>query len=412
MHFRFPYFIILAFACVFLCNCVWETADDIENYLPLDDSSYPYANIPRFVIETEHFAQILDKETKINANLQIYGPKEPISGLMELTIKGRGNSSFEMTKFGYKLKFIDKQSLFGMPKSREWDLVPNFRDKSHLRNHITYQLASILEDEYVPRNHFVELYINREYKGLFLLVEHIKVAKNRVNIPENDSSFLFEKTSPTSTDGTMLTSSMGYIFKFCSPKEPSQESASLLENHINDFERFLETEDIYKLDSIRSWIDVEDFVRYYWIQEFSKNLDGGFHRSIFFTWKKGDVIKMGPVWDFDLGYGLNSYHKIPVEGWHVRIFGWHRYLFKNEDYRELIRNYWIENHRFFEDVLDSIESAKTRIAEAANNDFKRWRILQNDTDWPFIESYDSYEEAVDTLKSWIERRIQWIDENL
>ncbi|MCF0224452.1 MAG: CotH kinase family protein, partial [Fibrobacter sp.] len=179
---------------------------------------------------------------------------------MELTIKGRGNSSFEMTKFGYKLKFIDKQSLFGMPKSREWDLVPNFRDKSHLRNHITYQLASILEDEYVPRNHFVELYINREYKGLFLLVEHIKVAKNRVNIPENDSSFLFEKTSPTSTDGTMLTSSMGYIFKFCSPKEPSQESASLLENHINDFERFLETEDIYKLDSIRSWIDVEDFV--------------------------------------------------------------------------------------------------------------------------------------------------------
>ncbi|MCF0216625.1 MAG: CotH kinase family protein, partial [Fibrobacteraceae bacterium] len=401
-------FSILTFT---LASCdIWSQGSQGEwdsEYLPLNDAEYPYAELPRLVIETKNFSHIKDKETKISAHLQVYGKAEPISSIKELTIKGRGNSSFEMTKYGYKLKFFNKVPLLGMPKDKEWDLVPNFRDKSMVRNYVTYQLAGILGDEYNPKCQFVELYLNRQYLGIFLVVEHVKVAEHRVNIPKNDSSFLFEKTSFTSTDGQMFTSSMGYIFKFCSPKEPSQESVSLLENHINDFEHFLQTKNIYKLDSIRSWIDVEDFVRYYWIQEFSKNLDG-YRRSIFITWVKNasgpTPLKMGPIWDFDLTYGASSSNKVSAEGWFIRNYGWDRFLFKNKDYKALVKDYWRKNRSTFVSILDSIDSKSEELQNAAHNEFKKWPTLQKDDAWPFIESYDSYEEAVDTLKSWIERR--------
>lgn len=284
-----------------------------------------------------------------------------------------------------------------------------------LRNYVTYQLAGLLNDEYYPKCQFVELFLNRQYAGVFLLVEHIKVSSNRVNIPKNDSSYLFEKTSATSTDGTMFTSSLGYIFKFCHPKEPSQNSAETLKSHINSFESFLKSSKIHNLESIQKWIDIEDFIRYYWIQEFTKNIDGH-RRSIFITWQKNGntstPIKMGPVWDFDLGYGNSADAKSIPEQWLIRKYGWDRFLFKNKDYKKLAADYWKENRSVFASTLDSIDSISKKLITASVNEFKKWPVLENDSDWPFLVKYKSYQEAVNSLKSWIERRIEWIDGNL
>ena len=411
------YFVL--FLIFFFSSCsIWSensSTDSESAYLPLDDSEYPYAGLPRLVIESDDFRQINNKETKVPAHLQFYGENGPSGQISDLTIKGRGNSSFVMTKYGYKIKLVEKDSMLGMPKDKEWDLVSNSRDKSMLRNYITYQLAGILGDEYFPKCKFVELYLNRQYLGIYLLVEHVKVSENRVDIPKNDSSFLFEKTSATSTDGVMFTSSLGYIFKFRQPKEPSEESRALLENHIDDFEHFLRSQSIYKLDSIGKWIDVNDFIRYYWIQEFTKNIDGH-RRSIFLTWEKSEAsrapIKMGPVWDFDLGYGNSADEKSGPEQWLIRKYGWDRFLFKNKDYEARAREYWKKNRSVFVATLDSIDAMSEKLAKASANEFKKWPVLDNNSDWPFLEKFGSYQDAVDALKSWIKARIQWLDENI
>ena len=383
--------------------------------MPLDDSEYPYAGLPRLVIETENFKQINNKETKVPAHLQFYGESKPSSQILDLSIRGRGNSSFAMTKYGYKIKLEEKYSMLGMPQDKEWDLVSNFRDKSMLQNYITYQLAGILGDEYYPKCQFVELYLNRQYLGIYLLVEHVKVSEERVGIAKSDSSFLFEKTSATSTDGVMFTSSLGYIFKFCQPKDPNEHSRELLENHINDFEDFLKSQSVYDLDSIGKWIDIDDFVRYYWIQEFTKNIDGH-RRSIFITWEKNGnkdaPLKMGPVWDFDLGYGNSADEKSGPEQWLIRKYGWDRFLFKNRNYQDRVRDYWKKNRAAFVATLDSIDSMSKKLTQASSNEFKKWPVLGNDSDWPFLEKFDNYQEVIDALKKWIEQRIQWIDENI
>ena len=416
-------------ATIFFNACTWNEPDFSSESIPLDDSEYPYVGLPRLVIETENFAEILDREIEHPARLQIYAQSSPESDVKNLTIRGRGNSSFIMTKFGYKLEFEEKEELFGMPQNRDWDLVPNFRDKSFLRNYITYQLASDLHAPFSPKSHFIELFLNRQYLGVFQFTEHIKVAKNRVNIEESDSSFLVEKTTGTTTgaselddtneisfdkDDVLFTTSQGYIFKIKSPKKASEKSIELVQEHFNEFEKFIQSKGFknISLDSLNKWIDVDDFIRYYWIQEFSKNLDGAFRRSFYMTWKKGDVIKMGPVWDFDIGYGLSSTNKISPEKWYIKNYGWYKYLMKNKAYANRVKNYWSENRDSFENVLTTIDSEASKLSPELKNEHKRWPVLGEDSYWPFIESYENYEEAIDSLKTWVRKRLIWIDENL
>jgi spore coat protein CotH len=394
--------------CLLLWSCVWNGTESNPDFLPLDDSEYPYAELPRIVVETDDFSQIRDRETKIPAKFQIYGKSGPESNVLDLTVKGRGHSSFTMAKYSIKLKFNEAQSLFGMPADKEWDLVSNQRDKSMLRNYITYQLARILQDEYSPQCRFVEFYLNRNYMGVYLLVEHVKVAPHRVNLVKSDSSFLFEKTREADDDDIVFESSLNCVFNIKYPKAPNQETINLLKTHVNKFENKLSNDSI----TLSDWIDIDDFVRYYWIQEFSKNIDGAFGRSIFITWQFNEPFKMGPVWDFDVTYGIGNTRMMSPNDWYVRYQGWYQYLIKNKIFKERVNQYWKDNKELFVDLADSIASASNLLKRASKNEFKRWPVLENDEIWPFVDSYSSYEATIDSLKFWTTRRIQWIDEHL
>lgn len=406
--FRFVVFLIASLLC---CSCVWNGTDSAPDYLPLDDSEFPYAELPRLVIETEGFTQIQDKETSIPAKLQIYGKNAPESEIMDLTLRGRGNSSFVMTKYGIKLSFEEKQELFGMPKDKEWDLISNHRDKSFLRNYITYQLAKSLGDEYAVRTQFVEVFLNRKYLGVYQLAEHPKVAKKRIRLPESDYSYFFEKTSETATDGNLITSNLGYIYDIRYPKHPSEELTKTLIEHINAFETFLQSKYVYNTDSISKWIDLNDLIRYYWIQEFSLNTDGAFRRSQYITWLKDTPMQMGPVWDFDIAYGISSNGIIAPDHWYVKKYGWYRFLFKNKQFQTMVKDYWMTNRDQFKDLPEMLEQKKEDLSKAMKNEFKRWPVLGNDSEWPFIEAYDNYDDAVNALENWIRERIDWIDGN-
>ena len=54
-----------------------SSSSKVIDYLPLNDTEYPYAGIPRIVIETENNREIKDCETEIPAKLQIWGEKAP-----------------------------------------------------------------------------------------------------------------------------------------------------------------------------------------------------------------------------------------------------------------------------------------------------------------------------------------------
>ena len=407
------------FIAIVVSGCVWEDyssideSSDSKSFLPLDDTEYPYTGVPRIVIETEHLAQVQSRNTYLPAKLQVYGKTAPESEILYLSIRARGNTSFTaMPKHSYKLKFTEKQSLFGMPKDKEWALIANYADKTHLKNFITYKLANWLGDEYSPRTQFVELYLNRSYLGLYLLTETPKVSKNRINIPQTDDSFLIE-IGPTQKNGKQYFEQDDRLFEVCFPKDLGDSSLALIKKHINNWSQYLSNGNFHEDDSISTWLDIYDFIRYYWIQEFTKNLDAAFHRSIFFTWKYNDIIRMGPVWDFDQGYGNWNYKDWQgPDGWPIRSEGWAAKILNDKQVKETANKYWIENRDFFATIPDSISKYAESTEAYTKNDFEHWPILGSTENEFHKEAYHSYKEAIDSLNSWIVQRLQWMNDHL
>jgi len=210
------------------------------------DKEYPYAGIPRIVIETEKRQAIKDRETEIPAKLQVWGEDNAESEILDLTIRGRGNSSWDvMPKKSYKIEFENKQSMLGMPKDKDWALIANYADKTLMRNYLAYRLSAALDVFYAPRCEFAELYVNGNYLGVYLVTETIKKDKDRVNIPKDDESFIVEFDQKYKADEQVVFSDIiskngkGKPFRIHDPKNASESVLDAVKTHIEDFETFL-----------------------------------------------------------------------------------------------------------------------------------------------------------------------------
>ncbi|MBR3125739.1 MAG: CotH kinase family protein, partial [Mogibacterium sp.] len=120
-----------------------------------------------------------------------------------MDIRGRGNTSWNADKKPYKIKLDEKTKILGMGKNKHWALIANAFDPSLMRNRITYWLGKELGLEFTPSGYPVDVFMEDEYYGSYLLYETIRVDKNRVEIDELDESI---------TGGEALTG--GYFVQF------------------------------------------------------------------------------------------------------------------------------------------------------------------------------------------------------
>lgn len=392
--------------------------NDIKSDLSFDDTEYPYAGIPRIVIETENLRPIEDRKTEIPAKLQIWGEKAPESNVMDLTIRGRGNTSWDLPQKSYKIEFIEKQALLGMPKDRDWALITNYADKTLMKNYLMYHLSAKLGAFYAPRCEFAELYLNNEYLGVYLLSETIKVGTNRVNIPDNTNSYIAEVAHNYTQDDQMIyshaiqTDSLGKPIHIHHPKNASKETLSAIKDDIEEFETYLKSIKENKDNNIAQWLDISECVKHYWVQEFSKNSDAAGYSSLFMVRIMGSPVKMGPVWDFDLAFGShsNESYNDPNE-WLIKKGYRHSYIFKDSIANQARIDFWNENRDILAGTTDVADSIRALLQDASKNHFKRWDIL-NSTQYVYHRhAYDAYEDAVKDMTDWIHKRIQWIDEH-
>ena len=395
---------------------------DSSDFSFTQDSEYPYAGIPRFVIKTENNTEIKDRNTEIPAKLQIWGEVSAESDIMELTIRGRGNTSWtDMPKKSYKIEFKHKQCLLGMPKDKDWALISNYADKSLLRNYLMYNLSRNFNAFYAPRCEFVELYLNGNYLGVYLLTETIKLGKNRINYPQKDDSYIVEFDSKYRPDEQYFFSNVleekGKAFRIHDPKNASEEAIDIIKQHVEDFERKLSEISEDGDNNLEQWIDIQESIRHFWIQEVSKNIFSTLGTSVYFTWRPGETIKMGPVWDFDIAFGIHSNStRVNPEGWHINIGYWYGRLFKDPQYASMSYEFWKENKTLILNSLNSIDSLTAALEKAAENNFRKWDILSDDQYMPYTyingKSYSSYGEATSDLKTWYKQRIDWIDSQI
>ena len=245
--------------------------------------------------------------------------------------------------------------------------------------------------------------------GVYLLTENIKINHHRLNIPKDENHYLVELDKYYDNKDSVVKTTSGRPLKIHYPKNCGEACRTPLKKYVDEWEKFIQTD--FDYDTLtQNWIDIHDYTAYYWVEEFSKNVDSNLRTSVFFIWEKDKKIKMGPVWDFDLSYG--EYRMYSPKDWYSYWGPWNTHLFKNAMFKQYIKSFWQQNRQHFLNSLDSLDAYREFIRDAAQNNFKPWPVQGTTFLWEFNRSYDNHNEAVDSLKSWMQQRIQWIDENL
>ena len=309
---------------------------------------------------------------------------------LTLQIKGRGNYTWkDFAKKPYRLKFDEKVKPLGMKKSRHFVLMANADDNlAFLRNTVGLQLSRMIGLAYTPWQEPVEVVLNCDYIGLYMLTEKIRVAKNRVNIVEQadlatdpDSitgGWLFEIDNYSEEGQVTITEGNGEKLRFTmhTPEELSSQQHNYITSLLTATDHA-----IYATDkSSTAWeqlIDIDSLACYYIVQEVMDDAES-FHGSCFIHKQQGQDTKLifGPVWDFGnafrRGFDKFIYQNSPFgQNWIGEIARYPRF---QERVKELWRPFLGDKYPALDAFIDQFIS---RIATAAICDANRWPSYGN-----------------------------------
>lgn len=386
--------------------------------------------LPVLHITTEGKQDIVIKGLYLNADFQLEDIDGDILNNGTLEIRGRGNSTWDMEKKPYRLKLTDSSELLGMPANRHWVLLANYADKSLLRNNLAFYLSEKVGMQYTVRSRHVELMLNNEYMGVYQLAEHVRVSKNRVDIPE----LKITDTDPDKiTGGYFIEIDSRYGEDYCFPADASPEMVfclvspetlnepgwephkAYITDYLKDTENALYSQNFDDDDlGYRAYMDVESTINYYLVNELFKNVDGNLRLSTFMFKPRDGKLTFGPLWDFDIAIGNVNYGGADTtDGWHIRNAPWFTQLFSDNQFNQEVQQRWqmLKNDNLLPDLIAYIDQRAAHLEEAQQRNFVRWDILGTWV-WPNRVVTGSYEEEITELKKWLTERYNWMDENL
>ena len=344
-------------------------------------------------------------------------------------IKTRGNASLGWDKKSYTLKFDMKQKLVGLGegKNRNWVLISNHCDQSLIRNYIAFWLQNQLDGiPWSPECRMVDLYLNNEYVGDYMLVEKITTGETKIDIlkgdetGEIDADFLVELDNYAykgGEKGTVWFTARGYPYEIRGEDGLTPERCNYIDDWMTaawDTVSGGSDEDVKKL------LDLDAAVDSYILAELTKNIDCGW--SSFFLYRKDGKLFLGPSWDFDLAMGNDmrldngSYKKLYAgknNGFGQQNW-WYIALMQRPWFVEMVKERWNElmEARLIEKMIEEIDRCWKMNQDSFNHNFERWPIfgqrLNQEPDQ--VRALSSAEEHVEYLKQWLIDRAAWLDE--
>ena len=355
-------------------------------------------------VETTGDILIIDKD-----NNKIYSKLE--------SFKGRGNRTWERYKKPYQIKFKDKLNLFNMGNAKAYNLITNTFDGTLARNYIFFDLSKKLGLEYSVDAEPVDLYVNNNYMGSYLLTEKVQAKKNRVEIKDND--YLFEiENHPSGND--YIYTSRGTCLTLKNP-ELDEVSASERNKIKNEFRNYINKIEnlMYGNNSdeeLMKSIDYESFAKYYWVQEMSLNYDAMRGSNYFYT--KDGKLYAGPGWDFD--HTLNrSYEYASTSSYYVlgnnsltyRIRNnWYKWLAKRQGFSDEIDKVYLNYRSTFNDLVNVSNNYSNYIRTSADMNWTKFNYLNDAraiTYMPINYSNTSYDKGVEYLNRELQGRINF-----
>ncbi len=430
---------------IFIFSCKNE-----ENEMIAVDVNYTESNLPIISINT--YGEDIPDEPRIDAYMGIINNNSGTNNINDpfndyngkITIEKRGNSSQEQEKPPYRFETVDNNGennnvkLLGLPEENDWILYAPWSDKSLLRNVLIYSLSNEM-GRYAPRSKFVELYLNNEYRGVYVLMEKIKRDKNRVAISSLDPNsnfgdnltggyilkFDWAETGDNNGGFFSLIDGMRYNYHYPKPDEISSEQENYIQSYINSYENIMNSNKYNSEEGYSSFIDIGSFVDFIILQEISRNVDAYGLSTYIYKDKESinNKLTAGPIWDFNHGFGNCDYYKAwETVGWNIsytyndmdqRAFWWLK-LWNDDNFQEMIKDRYKllrESTLSTNNINTLIDQYVFKLGTSVDKNFTKWPIL-GEYIWPNKQVFDTYQEEIIYLKTWINNRLTWMDSEL
>ena len=424
------------------------------------------SNLPIIKINTK--GKSIVNEPKILADMElIYNgvgktnnvTDKPTGYLGKTGIEFRGSTSqqlFPKKPYGFEL-WVDsteksrKVALLGMPEESDWVLNATYNDKTLMRDVLAYDLATRI-GRYATRTRYCEMVINNKYEGLYILMEKVKKDKNRVDV---STLKLTDNTGDDVTGGyilkvdktegsksrlwntTLTINGINYTIpiqiEYPKLADITEAQFTYIKNYVTEFETSLKGSDyLTPKAKWRDMIDIDSFVDYFLITEFTKNVDGYRLSTYFYKDKdsKGGKLKMGPAWDYNLAFGNADYlDGYKSTGWQYRVNDlaipakdtyflsptWWERLSADSTFRYKASKRWevLRKTMFNPDRINAwMDSTANVLQEPRNRNNSRWTGVLGFKIWPNYYVGATYENETSWMKDWIRQRTSWLDGQL
>lgn len=394
------------------------------------------SNLPIVIIETDGHVNIPD-EPKVLATMKIIWHQDGSRNYMSdvsnpaylnydgrIGIERRGSSSQMPQKKPYGLETLmdddvtnNNVSILGMPKENDWILNSLAFDQTGMRDVISYEMSENL-GQYTPRRVYCEVIINDDYKGLYVFMEKIKADDERVNIDKDGGHIVqtdrseggYYEWEMESNNGGWWADPAVFIHVYPKPENITATQHNYIKSVFLGLADKAGNHNTTIENGIPSIIDVSTFVDFMMLAEFSSNVDV-YQLSTYFHKDNGGKLRAGPIWDYNLAYGHDEF------GSRSRYDVWQFFnndntgpkfwkdLFDTDEFRCYLAKRWFEitaegmplNYNVVCERMDEIDAW---ISEAIARDNQRWHQMQQ------------HASEVNAMKSWIQQRINWLNNNI
>jgi hypothetical protein len=355
----------------------------------------------------------IQDEEKIDCTIEL------TDSLSMQTVKGgieyRGSSSKLYPKRSYTVKFKEEKAIHwrGLNLRGDWVLYAPYADRSCIRNTLAEYFFGAM-GHYTTKSIFVDLYINKNYVGLYELREKIDLEKKGLKVAA--CIFKIDKTT-----GKKKKKSPSLI----SPNVDILEHDLLQEISFSEaFSSVLNFEKAL-LDGnkdLSTYADMNSFVDYFLFSEFANSPDA-YRSSCYFQVLKDGRLSMGPLWDYDLAFGNSTlYNGFATKGWRFplsEIKGpfytpapkWWSKLYAHPSFKYAAYKRWVTLRKtiFANNYIESIVDSLTNpIRPALIKNFDKWPVIGRQIQWakPTEVSHDA---ELMYLKKWMFERAKWMD---
>jgi len=395
-----------------------------------EDTSYYNYHLARLSVVTEGNAPIESKEEYVPCTVNLYGDGHFADRALTGGIRGRGNSTwYWYPKKPYRIKLEDGSRMMGMKKNKDWVLLADFRDVTHLMNNVAFTMAHELGLPYANHSRYVKLKINGDDIGLYMITEQVEEGKHRVQLDSLQGILLAldlndgPSESPNATDNFW-----SKVFgTACAVKYPKDVDATRKEQVRSSYAALEQVIDQRDWKGIQRLLDVESMINYILIQEIIGNGEidnnpsmrsGYIHR-----YDVNSKWVMGPFWDADAGFGYDAADMFNNNGMchtffihNPLVFGTEPYLHKGAmnatasdlfcrlfgipEFVQMLKEHWNSRQvALLDTVLLQIDKTEEAIAAAADADMALWDI-----------SKFQHAEEVAKMKTWLRERFAYLNQ--